>query len=95
MAVTPASFLRKRTRRFFIVEAPRVKKQLPTGAAGCRCDNLTMRGLAMEIKRAGKFSLHFIEGPQRLCANLKHRALMQSSHDHRQSTFKNFSGPGR
>jgi hypothetical protein len=44
-----------------MAESPSVKKQLLSGAAGCRRDNLTTRRVATELKRARKFSEHFIE----------------------------------
>jgi hypothetical protein len=44
-----------------MAEAPFVKKQLLTSAAGCRRDNLTTPRVATELRRARKFSVHFIE----------------------------------
>jgi hypothetical protein len=44
-----------------MAEAPFVKKQLLTSAAGCRRDDLTTLRVATELKLARKLSAHFIE----------------------------------
>jgi hypothetical protein len=44
-----------------MAEAPFVKRQLLTSAAGCRRDNLTTPRVAIELKRARKFLEHFIK----------------------------------
>jgi hypothetical protein len=46
--------------KIFMAEAPFVKKQLLTSAAGCRRDNLTTPRVATKLKGAREFSAHFI-----------------------------------
>jgi len=56
-----SGFLNKTDDELFQLRTTRVlSEQLPTDAAACRCDNMTTARVAIVLKRALKFSLHFI-----------------------------------